>query len=140
VEARIGAADGRVLPHEEHPLDLAAMHVHEHWEVGPVAVDPGQELISKFVLGRRRVPEIRLEQGDHVLADVRPEAGAPAFVPDIAVQVGIDAQMGGHVQVAGQQVIQCRDVGRSLDGGVASERLDSAARAPDVAQQELEDG
>ena len=44
-----------------------------------------------------------------------------------------------HRQVAGQDVVQRRDVGRALDRGVAAQRQDPAARPADVAEQQLQD-
>ena len=46
---------------------------------------------------------------------------------------------GGHRQVAGQDVVERRDVGRSLNRGVAAQREDAAARPADVAEQQLQD-
>ena len=45
----------------------------------------------------------------------------------------------GHREVAREQVVERRDVRRALDGGVPAQGDDAAARAPDVAEQELED-
>ena len=44
-----------------------------------------------------------------------------------------------HRDVAGQDVEQRRDVGRALDAGVAAQGQDPAARAADVAEQQLQD-
>ena len=46
----------------------------------------------------------------------------------------------GHGQVSGQQVEQRGDVGGALDAGVATQCHDSAARAPHVSQQQLQNG
>jgi hypothetical protein len=44
----------------------------------------------------------------------------------------------GHGQVTGEQVEQRWDVGGALDAGVAAQGHDAAARATDVAQQQLQ--
>ena len=44
-----------------------------------------------------------------------------------------------HRQVAGQQVVERRDVGRALDRRVAAQRHDAAAGPADVAEQQLQD-
>ena len=44
-----------------------------------------------------------------------------------------------HRQVARQDVVERRDVGRALDRRVAAQRDDAAAGPPDVAEQELDD-
>ena len=45
----------------------------------------------------------------------------------------------GHRDVAGEDVVERRDVGRALDAGVAAQGHDAAARPADVAQQRLQD-
>ena len=45
----------------------------------------------------------------------------------------------GHREVAGQDVVQRRDVGRALDGGVPAQGHDPAAGPADVAEQQLDD-
>ena len=44
-----------------------------------------------------------------------------------------------HRQIAGQDVEERRDVGRALDRRVPAQRQDAAARAADVAEQQLDD-
>src|SRR3712207_8863870 len=44
----------------------------------------------------------------------------------------------GHMDVARQQVVQSRHVGRPLDRRVPAHRHDPAARPPDVAEQQLD--
>ena len=44
-----------------------------------------------------------------------------------------------HRDVAGQDVVERRDVGRALDRGVPAQRQDAAAGPADVAQQQLHD-
>ncbi len=46
---------------------------------------------------------------------------------------------GGLRDIAGQRVVESRDVGRALDGAVAAQSHDPAAGASHVAEQELED-
>ena len=92
------------------------------------------------VLRRRGVAEPGLQQRDDVLVEVRPPAALGAARRRCSPRASArSSRAARHVQVAGQQVVERRDVGRALDRRVAAHRHDAAARAADVAEQQLED-
>ncbi len=139
VQPRVQAAAARVLAEEEVALQLAPGHAVEGRQLRMVAFDARQPAEPVVVLRSGGVPVPRLEQADDVLAEVGPVAGGQAVVRD----VGIERVMGrvgrGLGQIAGQDVVQGRDVRRALDAGMAAHRQDAAARTADVAEQELQD-
>ena len=106
---------------------------------GVVAGDAGEVVEAEVVVGGGVVAPPRLEQADQVGVDVGPGAGRLAPGRDVGVEVGVQGGV-GHGQVAGQEVVEGGDVGGALDAGVAPEGEDAAARAADVAQEELDDG
>ena len=44
-----------------------------------------------------------------------------------------------HREIAGQNVVERRNIGRTLNRSMAAQRQNSAARAADIAQQQLQD-
>src|SRR5579862_3145926 len=103
-----------------------------------VAADARQQIETILILCRCAITEPRLQKADHILVDVAPKAGFRAFGFDKVLQVAVRLCM-GHWDVARQKVEERRNVGRSLDRGVAAQRENAAARTSDVAEQELED-
>jgi anaerobic selenocysteine-containing dehydrogenase len=68
--------------------------------------------------------------------EVCPVAGGHPFVLDVRIQILVRAVVCSRLrQVAGQCVIQSREVGRALNGRVASQGHNPAARAAHVAEQ-----
>ena len=59
--------------------------------------------------------------------DHQPRVGAAGV--DVVLEVSSSSRARGIVQVAGQQVVERRDVGRALDRGVAAQRHDRRRRA-----------
>ena len=104
-----------------------------------VARDAGQVVEAPVVVGRGRLAPPGLEQADEVGVHVAPEAALLGVLLEVGGQVRVALGV-GHGDVAGQQVVQGRDVGGALDGGVAAQGHDPAAGPADVAQQQLEDG
>ena len=103
------------------------------------AAQSRQVVVRPVVVLPGGVAPPRLEQADHVGIGVGPEAFL-LLRPD-RVQVvaeGVVRARLGHRQVAGQQIEQRRNVGGALDAGVAPQRHDAAARATDIAHQELQ--
>ncbi len=131
--------DRGVLAEQEVALDLVGQHAH-HGLVGAVrAGQSGQVVVGPVVVRGGRLAPPRLEQADGVGVGVGPEA--LLFLGSHRGQVvgqGVVHARLGHRQIAGQQVEQRGDVGGALDGGVAAQRHDAAARAPDVAHQQLQ--
>src|SRR5260221_12258367 len=79
-----------------------------------------------------------LHQAHKVLRIVHPPASILAVVLHIRLKVVLLAQCTGHEQVARQHIVECRNIGGSLDVGMAAQGQDAAARSPYVAQQELQ--
>ena len=99
----------------------------------------GSQPKPKSLLARRGVAVPRLQQADDVLVEVRPPAGRRAMARDVARErrrLGAERR---HRQIAGQQVVERRDVGRSLNRRVSAQREDAAAGPADVAEQQLQD-
>ena len=115
-------------PITKRPSSAAVERAQHRREVRVVAGDLRQALEAVVVLRRGGVAEPGLQQRDDVLGEVRP----PAALGAAAVDVGRRGRSSPsravrHRQVAGQQVVERRDVGRALDRGVAAQRQDAAA-------------
>ena len=121
------------------PSTLAVAGAQHRREVGVVAGDLRQVGEAVVVLRRRVGPEPGLQQRDDVLVEVAPPAARRAALLDVALEREVALGDLGHRQVAGEQVVERGDVARALDRGVAAHRHDAAARAPDVAEQQLDD-
>ena len=139
LQARVGAADGRVLAHHEQPVEAAVVGPQHRREVRVVARDLRQVVEAVAVLLRRRVAEVGLQQRDDVLVEVRPPALVGGVGGHVVGQRELALARLGHRQVARQQVVERRDVGRALDRRVPAHRHDPAARPAHVAEQQLED-
>jgi len=132
------AAHRRVLAHQEESPDLAVVNGQGHRLLGVVAVYAGQMPVAVLVFGRCRVAVPGFQQTYHELGKVVPGTLPRGTALQVSPQGVVILPAAGLSNVAGEQVVQCGDVGGSLDGGVASEGLDAASRAADVAQQQLE--
>ena len=99
----------------------------------------GSLLEAVVVVRGRRVAEPGLEERDDVLVEVRPPAAARPARVDVLLERQPFLAGARHLQVAGQQVVERRDVGRALDRRVAAQGQDAAARPADVAEQQLQD-
>ena len=139
VQPRVRAAAAGVLAEEEVALQLAPGHAVEGRQLRVVASIRGSQSNRKSFSGLGGVAVPRLEQADDELAEVGPVAGGHTFVRDVGIQRVMGPVGRGLGQIAGQDVIQGRDVGRALDAGMASHGHDAAARPADVAEQELQD-
>ena len=139
VQDGVGRASGGVLAEQEVALDLAVGHPVEIGQLRVVVVDPRQERVGEVVVLGRRVAVPGLEQAHRELLEVRPVAVGHPLVLAVVVEGLVLVVVGRLRQVAGQDVVEGRDVGRALDGRVAAHRHDAAARAAHVAEQQLED-
>ena len=95
----------------------------------------GQKVIGIVIFCLCGVAEPGLELADDVGREVRPVRRGHRLVLDVLGQVLLPAAGVGRLEVAGVQVVEGGDVGRSLDGGVAAQGDDAAARPADVAEQ-----
>ena len=139
LEPGVLAADRRVLAHDEVTLHAVVGHLHDEREMGMVAGELGQPVVAEVVFFRRALAVVRLEQADHVLGRVVPETGFLGVFFQVAREVVLLAVGGGHGQVAGQRVVKGRDIGRTLDGSMATQGHDAATGAAHVAQEKLQD-
>ena len=98
-----------------------------------VAGHPWQPVKAIVVLRRGGVPVVGFQQTDYVFVIIRPPACGRAILRDIVGErprVGLECR---HEQVARKNIVQGRDIGRPLDGCVAAERQNAAARPANVA-------
>ena len=135
-------ADRRVLRRAgSSPSTLpSSMSQHRSGRCEWSPVMPRQVVEAEVVLGGRRVAPPRLQQARRRRRRRCPRSpSARRVVRRRSRSSVVLAPRVRHRQVAGQQVVERRDVGRALDAGVAAQRQDPAARAADVAEQQLED-
>ena len=138
LELAVGGAHGGVLAHDEEALAPAVDHAHDGRVDRVVPREAGQVVEAVVVLLRGRIPPIGLEEAHRVRLHVAPVAARRR----VALHEGAEGLLGvgvGHRDVAGEDVVEGRDVRRALDGGVPAQRHDPAARPPDVPEQELDD-
>ena len=133
LEARILAADGRILPHDQEALDLAGHHIHEHRQVRMVAGDLGMIVIAVVIVLRRGVAELRLEVGDGELGVIAPVARRErhGFGEDKILQCLVRLARIRHVQVAraaSGTAWRCRSNPGSRRGRAAPARRRRACR------------
>src|SRR5262249_38165318 len=96
-----------------------------------VTDDLRQVIVVIIVLRRGRVAEPRLELADDESREVRPERGRLRLGADVVAQRVVSLQSAGGIEIAGVEVVEGGDVGRTLDGGVAAQGEDTAAGPAD---------
>ena len=141
LQAGVLRTDRRVLTHDEVavPTRSRPRCVHD-LEMAVVARDLGQPVVTEIVLLRGVLAVVRLEQADHVLGRVVPEAGLLGELLEVAREVLLTLLGVRHGEVARQRVIKGRDVRGTLDGSVTAQGEDATAGTAHVAEQQLEDG
>ena len=138
MQARVGRPHGRVLAQHEHAVHVAVEHP-EHGRVDRVvAGQPRQVVEAVLVAGVGVLAPPRLEQAGRVRLHVAPEAAGRGVQLEEPLEAVVRVRV-RHRDVAGEDVVERRDVGRPLDRRVAAQREDAAAGAADVAQQQLDD-
>ena len=133
------------MPKANRPLTLPAYISIP--DLGPrvLAIDLRQVVKGQVVLLLRRVAVQRFQKRHHELRRVRPvveriplgwlrRRRRRAF--QIRRQIGIGRLR--HLQIAREDVEDAAHVGRALNVRVAAQRVDAAARSPDVAEQQLQ--
>ena len=139
LQAGVLRAHGRVLTHHQQPVQPAVQRAQHRREVRVVAGDLRQVPKAELVLRSGGVAEPGLQQRDRVAVEVRPPPAlraAGGAEPGKALRLLVRRW---HGEVAGQQVVQRRDVGRPLDRRVPAQGEDASAGPPDVAEQQLQD-
>ena len=136
----MGPPPAGVLTGQEVALHPTLRHAIEVGQLRVVAVHARHPGEPEVVVRRCCVAVPRLEQADNEFAEVRPVAGGHPSILDITTQILVRGVVcSGLRQVAGQCVVQSRDVGRALDGRVAAQGHNAAARPAHVAEQQLQD-
>ena len=138
MELAVCRAHCRVLAHHEEPLHPAVAHPEHRAVRRMIACDARQVVVAVVVVGGRSVSPVRLQQARHVRVHVAPETDAGRMLLEIVRDALVRRLR--HRQVAGKQVVERRDVRRSLNGRVAAQGEDAAAGATDVAEKLLDDG
>ena len=105
-------------------------------EWSPADARQPAEARSRF----RRWPRCRTRLSAARRCTCRCSPTSRVFVPFFCDVAGNRLSVGAerrHRQVAGEQVVERRDIGRALNGRVTAQRQDAAARSADVAEQQL---
>ena len=138
-ESGVVAADGGVLAHEQEPSDEAVLYGEHHRLLRVVAHHLRQPGVAPAVRLRCGVAVPGSEQADHVFRKVVPPARWAGLRGQETIERGVLLVRDGLRQIAGQQVVERRDVGAALDARMAAQGQDPATRTPDVAEQRLQD-
>ena len=138
VQPPVHRADDGVLTPQEEAGDRAVDHVHDRLVDRVVAGDARQPVEAEVVVGCRRVTEPGLEQRHQVGVHVAPEAGGRRVLLHEVLEALVDLRP-GHGDVARQEVVQRRDVGRALNARVAAQGQDPSAGPTHVPEQRLHD-
>src|ERR1700693_22643 len=96
--------------------------------------------VTKVVFRRRVLAVISFEDADEVLRIIVPKTGWFGLVGEMIGQRFFAAVAARHRQVAGQAIVERRNVGRTLNRSVTAQCENPAARTADVAEQKLQDG
>ena len=105
-----------------------------------IAGESRQPVESEIVFFRRLRAVVRLQQRDDVLVEVEP----PTFFRFVFLDVRLQRRrvfgaLRRHRQISGQDVVERRNVGRSLNRRMTAQREDAAAGTSDVAEEKLQD-
>ncbi len=99
----------------------------------------GSQLKPKSFSGVRGFAVIGLQQADDVFVEIVPPTGARLVLLDVVGERFRFLAEFGHAQVAGKNVVECGNVRRTLNRGMAAKGQDAAAGAADIAEQQLQD-
>src|ERR1700676_1489832 len=94
--------------------------------------------VAKVIFGRRVLSVISLHQTDEVAWIIIPEPGRFGLMRKVLAQRFLAAVAARHRQVTGQNIVERRNISRTLDRGVTAQREDAATRPADVAEQQLQ--
>ena len=138
LHAAVGRPDGGVLADHDEPPGLAVDHPQHHRVVRVVAVDTRKEVEAEVRLLVGRLAPPGLHQAHEVAPERAPRACVRPVLLDVLIEV-VGRVRVRHRDVARQDVVEGRDIGRALDVGVPAQREDAAAGPADVAEQQLDD-
>ena len=113
-------ADHRILADEEKPADEAVADRQHHWLLRMIAGDLRNPLIAPLVVGPRVIAVPRPQETHRVLRKVRPPPGPRVLRLQVVVERSVLLVRLRLRQIAGQEVVEGRNVGRALDARVAA--------------------
>ena len=138
LRAAVRRADRRVLAGDDVALHLPVEHLLHGPVVRVVVVDARQPVEAELVLLRSPPRPTRPSAARPCTRPCGPTS-RPAPCSSRSTRAGARVVDVRHAQVAGQRVVERRDVGRALDRRVAAQRDDAAAGAAHVPEQQLDD-
>ena len=136
LEPRVGSADSRVLSHKKHALHFSVEHSVKEFEERMVAGEFGKEAVAEIVFNSCVFPIVSLERADQVLRVIRPETGFFCVVIQILLERLVAFTR--HGEITGQNIVQRRDISRTLDRSVTAQCENSAAGPADISKQQLQ--
>src|SRR5215471_18954808 len=93
---------------------------------------------TELVLLRRSVSIEGLQIRNDELRHIRPIARRQCLSREVILQRVVRLERRGRRHVALDRVIECRNVRRALDRGMAAQRHDTRTRPADISQQQLQ--
>src|SRR6266852_8822076 len=104
-----------------------------------VAGDFRDPVVAKIVFRRCVLAVVRFQQADEVGWKIMPETSWLCLTRQVIAQRRFAAIAAGHWQITRQSIVERWNVGRALDRRVTTQGQDSAARATDIPEQQLQD-
>ena len=140
LQLAVRRTDNGILAEEEISLDLVVEHVDDRLVIAVIAADARQPFETVIVVCGGGVAPPRLQQADEICVGRGPESLLPVALDrrEIVTRGCVDASL-RHRQVAGKQIEQRGNVGRSLDARVASQGEDAAAGTSHIPKEQLDD-
>src|SRR5438046_221725 len=98
-----------------------------------IARDLWNPIVTEIIFCGRVLAVVSLEETDEISRHIMPKTGWLCLLGQIITERLFGAIAARHRQVAGKNIVECWNVGRTLDRCVTAQRQDAAARPPDVA-------
>src|SRR5580704_7367051 len=97
-----------------------------------------QPVESEVILRLCSVAVVSLQQTDYVFIEIVPPPGPRLVFRNVVLKrSGLFAEL-GHAEIPGENVIQSRNIGGTLNRSMAAQGHNAATRPAHVAQQELQ--
>src|SRR5215467_2938064 len=101
-----------------------------------VAGEFGKEVVAEIIFGRCVFSIVGLERTHEILRVIRPQPGLFCVVVEITLKSLISLTR--HGQIAGENVVERRNISGTLDGSVTTQCENSTARSADISKQQLQ--
>src|SRR5437016_11001798 len=88
--------------------------------------------VTEVVFRRRVLTIVRLHQADEVTGIIIPETGRLGLMREVIAQLFLRAVPFRHREITGQNIVERRNVGRTLNGSVTTQRKNAATRTTDI--------